>query len=287
MTPCILACLAATAMARTGGGETTIPTEYAAGHFYAAASAMNGQRVRLLVDSGGAGFQGLYAVKRDVASRLGAAMTTCRVDDHALDVMGPVSFRAGAGIPHVTGKRPCDADALVINGDGSPDDADGMLGAGYLSRFIWSFDYPGRRLSVELGGWRPGAHADRIPLSFAHSATGRRVSDFPALTVKIGGDPVHLLLDTGATAFPTEAGLKASRMMTVKGEGVASYITKSVFDGWHARHPDWRVVERGDRLLPDTRLIEVPEVDLGGRRVGPVWFTERPDRNFGPEEMSG
>ena len=27
-------------------------------------------------------------------------------------------------------------------------------------------------------------------------------------------------------------------------------------------------------------IMRVPTIDVGGRQIGPVWFTERPDRNF-------
>ena len=153
--------------------------------------------------------------------------------------------------------------------------------------------YPGNMDNVKVAlvpydrhGEHPDPHAVRVPLSFVHNQNGERGSDFPAVTLMIDGEPVPLLFDTGATAFPTPAGLTAQHIPTVKGEGVTSYIIKSVFEKWHAHHPEWRMIEKGDSLIQGTRLIEVPEITLGTQRVGPVWFTERPDRNFGPERMS-
>ena len=35
-----------------------------------------------------------------------------------------------------------------------------------------------------------------------------------------------------------------------------------------------------DETVRGMRMIEVPEVSIAGFRVGPVWFTERPDPNF-------
>lgn len=92
-----------------------------------------------------------------------------------------------------------------------------------------------------------------------------------------------MLLDTGATAHPTAAGKGVSGTPTVNGFGVTSYIDHSVFERWHKVHPDWRVVDKGDDLLGAERimrLIEVPKVEIAGWTVGPVWFTERPDRSF-------
>ena len=111
--------------------------------------------------------------------------------------------------------------------------------------------------------------------------TGQLAPD--AGTIRVDGQPLDMLLDTGATAHPTPAGKKASGTPTVNGLGVTSYITASVFNRWHKAHPDWRVVGDGDDLggpkhpMP---IIEVPEVEIAGWSVGPVWFTERPDPAF-------
>jgi hypothetical protein len=89
-----------------------------------------------------------------------------------------------------------------------------------------------------------------------------------------------MLLDTGATARPTPAGERASATPTTAGVGVTSYITTSIFNQWHKAHPDWRIVEDGDGLIPHMRLIEVPRMDIANWSVGPVWFTERADTQF-------
>jgi hypothetical protein len=39
------------------------------------------------------------------------------------------------------------------------------------------------------------------------------------------------------------------------------------------------VIEHGDGIAGG-RLIEVPEVEIAGWRIGPVWFTERQDASF-------
>ncbi|GBR68919.1 hypothetical protein AA0312_1142 [Acetobacter tropicalis NRIC 0312] len=263
-----------------------MPTMFEAGHFYVTPTARTGYTPRLIVDTGGAGFGGLYALRRDIVSRLGGTVTTCKQPDFKVGLVGGISFRTGAGLPSVTQPRPCGADAVILDADAGVKAADGMLGAGYLSHFIWTFDYPAKKILLEPQDWHPDPHAVRVPLSFVHNQNGERGSDFPEVTLMIDGEPVPLLFDTGATAFPTPAGLTAQHIPTVKGEGVKSYIIKSVFEKWHAHHPEWRIVENGDSLIQGTRLIEVPEITLGTQRVGPVWFTERPDRNFGLERMS-
>ena len=104
--------------------------------------------------------------------------------------------------------------------------------------------------------------------------------NFGRMTIRVDDEPIDVLLDTGATArLSDEAaatfGLPADTLVGT------SFIDKSVFDRWVARHPHWLVIERGDKLGSATfPMIRVPEVMLADRAVGPVWFSERPDRNF-------
>ena len=92
-----------------------------------------------------------------------------------------------------------------------------------------------------------------------------------------------MLLDTGATSYPTPTAARISGTPTVQGEGVTSYITTGTLERWHKTHPDWRVVENADNKVaarPLRRIIEVPEVEIADWSVRPVWFTEQPDNAF-------
>jgi hypothetical protein len=58
---------------------------------------------------------------------------------------------------------------------------------------------------------------------------------------------------------------------------------REVFERWARRHPQWRVLRAADQIggVGDGfDMIEVPQVVIAGLRVGPVWFTQRPDRAF-------
>ena len=52
-----------------------------------------------------------------------------------------------------------------------------------------------------------------------------------------------------------------------------------MFERWRKRHPDWRVIANAD-AVPGMSAIEVPRLSVAGFDVGPVWFTQRPDRSF-------
>lgn len=280
---CLALCSVSSAHAASDG--RVIPTAFEAGHFYATPRTSKGQTVRLLVDTGGGGMGILYIMKASALKRIGGQAIQCRLPGFSFDGARMPLFTAATRLPAPAGPEACGAAAAVVNT--LPDlGYDGVLGAAYLSHFIWTFDYPAQRLIVESPSWQPDAHATHAPLLFARNSAGEWLSDFPAITLTVDGEALSLLLDTGATALPTPSGAAAQHIATVNGIGVTSYIITSIFNRWHARHPDWPVVLNGDRLIPGTRLIRVPDVTIGAVHVGPVWFSERPDVNFGPERMS-
>ncbi|MEI7036133.1 hypothetical protein [Fulvimonas yonginensis] len=261
---------------------TVMPTRFEAGHFFAVPRTVDGQGLRLIVDTGGGGGAGLYWLSGATAQRLGLKTSRCTIGGERLEVAPLPRYAPGQGLP--APESPC-GPVLLVNAQFRPNAAsgDGQLGAGYLPGRVWTFDYPARRLVLEPPAWQPDPAAHATPLGFRRDAKGHLESGFPRLTIRVDGQPLDMLLDTGATAHPTAAGKKASGTPTVGGYGVTSYITTSMLEHWHQAHPDWRVVDQGDDLFGPThatRLIRVPAVEIAGWSVGPVWFTERPDRAF-------
>ncbi len=269
--------MAALALAGSTPAQT-IPTQYEAGHFFAAPQTAAGQSLRLLVDTGGGGMAGMYWLSAPAAQRLGLKTGTCSIEGGSLTVAPAPAYKSSHGLPAAIG--PCPGKLMVNPG---PYTYDGQLGAAYLGTRVWTFDYPGRQLIVEGGDWHPDPAAHHTPLGFQKNKQGKVVQHFPRIVVRIGGEPLNMLLDTGATAHPTASGKRAAGTETVHGFGVTSYITTSMLDRWHKAHPAWTVVENGDDLFAPhfvARLIRVPAIDIAGWSVGPVWFTERPDAGF-------
>jgi len=88
-----------------------------------------------------------------------------------------------------------------------------------------------------------------------------------------------VLFDTGATILLSEsARIELNREEEIGG----SFIARSVYNKWRQRHPNWKIIAKGN-ILPDggqiyhLDLIQVPLVKLGNYEVGPVWFAVRPD----------
>lgn len=260
-----------------------MPTVFEGGHFYATPTLADGRTLKLLVDTGGGGGSGWYLLYRSAVTALGLKTTTCMLDGQAIDTVAAIPYRAGAGLL-ATNDTPCHAPASVGNNTG--DGEHGMLGAGYLPGHVWTFDYPRHALWLEPANWKPARDAHAITMDFMRNDQGGLATGMARITVNIDGTSIDMLLDTGATAHPTDAGKATHADVSAHGIGAASYIVSSLLDQWHRQHPDWRIIERGDDLKVGhyvARLIEVPRIDIAGWSVGPVWFTERPDVAFGDQ----
>jgi hypothetical protein len=126
--------------------------------------------------------------------------------------------------------------------------------------------------------WRPAADTRSIEVAFNSDADGHRVSDFARLTVRVDGEDLPILFDTGATTILTPAALqeladgKAAMRAT-------SMMSHKAIERWRARQPDWRVIEDA-QLGTHSLMILAPEVEFAGRKTGAVWFTERSDNTY-------
>ncbi len=156
---------------------------------------------------------------------------------------------------------------------------DGILGPVWFADRVWSHDYPNRRLyyygadpvtAISANCW--------VPLGFQVDSAGRRTMHFPRITAVIDGDSVEFLLDTGAMTTLTDSAWRAVEPGEPRTRATSFIVTQRL-DRWHARHPDWPVILDAEKRF-GARMIRVPLVEVGGQRLGPVWFTERPNGAF-------
>ena len=251
-----------------------LPTSFEAGRVYVLPQTQNGTILKLFTDSGGATF-----LLADTAARL-QLQTQALPKDYGDDAKAAKlpAFKQGAGIP-----APDDLDGqiqIAPHSDTHFDVGDGILGEAWFGGHIWTWDYPKHSLIVEGPAWKPAKDALKATLGFPVDEKNERATNFARITVRIDGKPIDLLLDTGATTTLTAEAL-ASIADKLPATRAASFIADSQFQIWRKAHPEWRVIENAQvGTKTPVSIIEVPEVEIAGARVGPVWFNWRSDRAF-------
>ncbi|RDI99157.1 hypothetical protein DVT68_11830 [Dyella solisilvae] len=277
--PSVWSLIATAGLATAPSPAYEVPTVFEAGHFFATPETESGEHLKLLVDTGGGGVDGLYLLRQAVAARLKLKAGHCVFDGGDVPTATLPTYKQARGIPGPTSR----CSGAMTYDDAHPiSSADGLLGSSYLDGRIWTFDYPSKKLILQSEDWTPTQDLHAFTLGFQKDANGGKLRAFPRVEIRVDGQLLDMLLDTGATAAPSESGQRVTGTPTVNGFGVTSYITRSQLERWHSAHPEWRWVENGDKLFPrsGSRMIEVPLVEIAGWSVGPVWFTERPDTNF-------
>ncbi len=233
-----------------------------------------GRTLRLYTDTGG----GFNAISAELVEALGLATTTEDVDGRPMTLVPFPEFDAGRGLPaapsHFMQGR-----LAVVPASEFGSDSDGFLGGRWFADGIWSFDY-GRGRLERLTAHAPRQGSVAVPLGFQRNAAGERTMHFPSMDITVDGEVLPVLLDTGATVTLGEDAAMAFGLPVGTDVG-GSFIEREVFERWAAKHPDWRVAQKGDAMGQGTfRMIEVPQLSIAGHRVGPVWFAERPPGSF-------
>ncbi len=273
--PAYLALLSLLVCSATFAAEN-IPTQFVHNRIYVVAPAPDGSTLRLYTDTGG----GWNAISKDDVARLilpivGEAESD---DGTKLPLIDFPDFLSHDGVPAPMsepwlGGHLAQAPKTAFAGD------DGVFGSRWFAGRVWMIDYQAHNLSV-LSNWHPTERNHSAQVGFRAGADGARKFNFPRIDIMVDGTSIPVLLDTGATARLTNASAAIFHLEPGTKIG-ASYIVKSMFDLWRAKHPDWRVIEKADDIngiaLP---MIEVPRVTVATISIGPVWFTQRPDRAF-------
>lgn len=247
------------------GRWRSLPVEFLANRMFAHSATSSGSPLTFLMDSGGGG----VLISADAAARLGLVPRQRRVEGIFHKAVKLPTLGAGSWMP-------APGEALVLEDmPAFMHEADGLLGQSWHDGRAWLFDYPGQRAWTWQGADAPPEPGGAVvALGFAKSRVGRHLNGFASLTATVDGRCHRFLLDTGATlqAIGRAAELGPELRAT-------SFIIRSLFDSWRQLHPDWEVVEEAD-VLGRAPMIRVPEVQVGGLLIGPVYFTARPDSNF-------
>lgn len=267
--------------------RTQLPAKFVSDRVILTPTTDDGQTLELLTDSGG----GMDRLSAAAVARL--HLSTEPADLPGLErELGEAAkstrlarlpaFAAGKGIPGVQfleGRLMVFPEA-VVEKQSLPGMAqyDGSLGSRWFADRVWTWDYPGQRFFREAGDYRPEPGAASLPLGFATNLFGKRVFSMPRMTITVDGRQLSMLLDTGASTMLTPAALDALDDGE-PAERATSMISDDVFQAWRKAHPHWRVIEHA-QAGSGSAMIEVPQLDIAGFTVGPVWFTHRPNANF-------
>lgn len=150
---------------------------------------------------------------------------------------------------------------------------DAFLGQFFFIEHAWTFDYTSGKIYVNTPLDENVITENTQALGFKKNMFGKKKSGHPSMKLEIDGEMIDFLFDTGASILLSENGKRESGA-TSKSIG-GSFISKTVFDRWRRRHPEWRIINKGE--LTGSDLIEVPHVRVGHLSAGPVWFAVRSD----------
>lgn len=152
---------------------------------------------------------------------------------------------------------------------------DGMLGREWFANRTWRINYEGNVLS-EIASIPNNEFEPIGPLYFLKDDAKQVVNHLPRIEIVINNDTLSLLFDTGAQVY-----LSDDAKGRMKGQSLTaiSFISSSIFDSWKALHPEWEVVKKGDRQYK-ADIIRVPEIKMGNKAIGPIWFVKRDEHNF-------
>jgi hypothetical protein len=270
----LLCCLLALAV--TPAFAQLVPTQFVRDRIFVVARDPDGKPLRFFTDTGG----GWNAIGEPVVDRLQLAQTSAvEMDDLRAALVDFPDFLRKAGVPEPLSDEPWLHGKLVVAPPTALMGADGVLGSRWFAGRVWDIDYGSRTMRVLKSV--PASAAPRpAALGFRSGDKGERELNFPRIAIAVEGRQIDMLLDTGATARPSQAA--AGELGVEPGASLGtSFVIQSIFNAWKTSHPDWRIVENADVLegqsLP---MIQVPQVSIGGVSFGPVWFTQRPDPNF-------
>lgn len=247
-------------------GGHVLPVELSTDRWYLTAKTATGHTVRIYLDSAGGMF-----LTRAAVSRLG--LPTEPVTEGG-ETREAVSFPqlVDTSVPLPPGGK------VAVLDESGMENTDGMFGAPWFAGHAFTFDYHAGELILLDRGVPEVPAEHRVTVGFPRDASGAVESPYGRIHMIVDGETIDMLLDTGATTTLTDTALAA--LGGGPKERATSFITKTVFERWRAKHPDWRVIDKADVTANNAPMIEVPEVTVGGYEVGPVWFTWRPDDAF-------
>ncbi|HVZ15927.1 MAG TPA: hypothetical protein VG897_02335 [Terriglobales bacterium] len=263
----ILVSLVAYSQTPKTGVPVSLPVSYEGHRFYVVPVTTSGVSLRFYTDSGG----GLFILPEAVKN---AGLKTH--SESGMEIVDFPPFQSGKSIPPALGKS-----YLPVFTDKAPphmENLSGMLGQEWFGGRTWTWGYKEGTLLWRADGDVPKNPDHTITLGFQTDSNGKRSANVPRITITVEGQSLDVLFDTGATTY-----LKPEALKNIGDGGpvqrATSFMAQETLDSWHKNHPDWKYVDDAEDPTGQP-MIQAPEITVAGYKVGPVWFTRRPDGAF-------
>lgn len=251
-----------------------LPSKFENNLIYLSPKLNDGTTVTFFTDTGG----GWNAISKELSDKYQWKIENRQTKNGIIEVTDMPSFDKGSSIP-LAGLNNWWAGQLQVvprKKLGKTKNNDGTLGGRWHAEKVIDFNYPNKTIAV-LPKLPNADNFSKVPLGFQKNQAGNYTTAFPSIDITVMGKTIPMLLDTGASAWPSEEALS---QLNLSGKQVAtSFIVASIFDYWVKAHPDWIVIDEACQLS-NQPMIRVPQVKIADYMVGPVWFTRRDDHNF-------
>lgn len=262
-------------------GPTYLPSILMEGRFYLKIPALNGDTLLGLCDTGG-GYTAIYP-KTVGRLKMDSKIAHVTIKNETTDYILTQEIYDNPVIPKPKLNpyfRAYEQNSFFEVADQATSSSfttyiphDVFLGQFFFIGHAWIFDYQAGKIMINAPLGENSGDKNIQKLSFKREKSGNKQFAHPRMSLSVDGDKVDMLFDTGASFILSEAGKVG--LGTSRSSVAGSFIAKSIFDTWRQRHPDWRVLEKGE--LTGSDLIEVPQVQIGTLVAGPVWFASRDD----------
>lgn len=251
-----------------------LPSKFENNLIYLNPKLNDGTTVLFFTDTGG----GWNAISKELSDKYQWKLESRQAGNDTIEVTEMPSFDKSAWIPKagLNNWWAGQLQVVPIKELSKTKHHDGTLGGRWHAEKVIDFNYPDKSIAILLEA-PSGDNFSKVQLGFQKNQAGNYTMAFPSIDISIEGKIIPMLLDTGASAWPSKEALS---QLDISGEQVAtSFIIASIFDDWVKSHPEWTVVDKAC-LLSKQPMIRVPQVKIAGNVVGPVWFTRRDDHNF-------
>ncbi len=253
-----------------------LPTEFSHNQIYLTPQLTNDHTLRIFTDTGG----GWNAMRQSLYKQYQWPTDVITENGQSMEMAALPAFKAGASIPGPGINNALNGKVFVVDDVELTklDQIDGFLGGRWHAEKVLSFNYLTQQMHLlAKANELDLTQFNKIKLGFQKNAQGNYTMAFPSLNIKVKGQVIPVLFDTGASAYLSD---NAKKQLKVTASKVGtSFMAASVFDKWRSENPDWPVIDGADRMAKEAMIL-VPEVEIDGKKVGPVWFTRRQDKNF-------